>query len=98
MSRNVSYAWNVSRKSRVVKVLGPSAEKKGGVAAFTLEGVHRMTWLRFWTARAWQCAPGHHVPSGCTRGFGITAPHAPAFYLYSLQRGSGKLGSRDLSG
>jgi selenocysteine lyase/cysteine desulfurase len=35
-----------------VKLFGPSADKKGGVAAFTLKASIRMMWRRFWTRMA----------------------------------------------
>jgi cysteine desulfurase/selenocysteine lyase len=68
-----------------VKVFGPSADKKGGVAAFTLEGVHPHDVAQILDRDGIAVRAGHHCAQPLHEKFGIHATTRASFYLYSMK-------------
>lgn len=68
-----------------VKVFGPSADKKGGVAAFTLAGVHPHDVAQILDQDGIAVRAGHHCAQPLHEKFGIPATSRASFYLYSTK-------------
>jgi cysteine desulfurase/selenocysteine lyase len=66
-----------------VKVFGPSADKKGGVAAFTLEGVHPHDVAQILDQDGIAVRAGHHCAQPLHEKFNIPATSRASFYIYS---------------
>ena len=87
----IAYALEHLEEIPGVKVLGPSAEKKGGVAAFTLEGVHPHDVAQILDRSGVAVRAGHHCAQPLHEKFGISATTRASFYLYSLPEEVDKL-------
>ncbi len=74
-----------------VKVLGPTAEKKGGVASFTLDGVHPHDVAQILDHYGVAVRAGHHCAQPLHEKFGITATTRASFYLYNVKEEMDKL-------
>ena len=74
-----------------VKVLGPAVEKKGGVAAFTLEGVHPHDVAQILDHYGVAVRAGHHCAQPLHEKFGITATTRASFYIYNNKEEVDKL-------
>jgi cysteine desulfurase/selenocysteine lyase len=81
----VSYALERLEEIPGVKVYGPTAEKKGGVASFTLEGVHPHDIAQILDRDGIAVRAGHHCAQPLHEKYGITATARASFYVYSLQ-------------
>jgi len=68
-----------------VKVFGPSAQDKGGVAAFTFEGVHPHDVAQILDRDGVAVRAGHHCAQPLHEKFGITATSRASFYLYNTK-------------
>jgi cysteine desulfurase/selenocysteine lyase len=68
-----------------VKLFGPSADKKGGVAAFTLEGVHPHDVAQILDQDGIAVRAGHHCAQPLHEKFGIPATSRASFYLYTTK-------------
>ena len=68
-----------------VKVFGPSADKKGGVASFTLDGVHPHDVAQILDRDGIAVRAGHHCAQPLHEKFGIPASTRASFYLYSMK-------------
>ena len=68
-----------------VKVFGPSAENKGGVAAFTLDGVHPHDVAQILDRDGIAIRAGHHCAQPLHEKFGIPATSRASFYLYNTK-------------
>jgi cysteine desulfurase/selenocysteine lyase len=68
-----------------VKVFGPTADKKGGVAAFTLEGVHPHDVAQILDRDGIAVRAGHHCAQPLHEKFGIPATSRASFYIYSTK-------------
>jgi cysteine desulfurase / selenocysteine lyase len=68
-----------------VKLLGPSADKKGGVAAFTLDEVHPHDVAQILDSDGVAVRAGHHCAQPLHEKFGIPASTRASFYLYSTK-------------
>jgi len=68
-----------------VKVFGPSADKKGGVISFTLEGVHPHDVAQILDRDGIAIRAGHHCAQPLHEKFGIPATSRASFYLYSMK-------------
>jgi cysteine desulfurase/selenocysteine lyase len=68
-----------------VKVFGPSARKKGGVTAFTLEGVHPHDVAQILDRDGIAVRAGHHCAQPLHEKFGIPATSRASFYLYNTK-------------
>jgi cysteine desulfurase/selenocysteine lyase len=81
----VSYALERLEEIPGVKVFGPTAEKKGGVASFTLEGVHPHDIAQILDRDGIAVRAGHHCAQPLHEKYGITATARASFYVYSLK-------------
>ncbi len=68
-----------------VKLFGPSADKKGGVAAFTMEGIHPHDVAQILDQDGIAVRAGHHCAQPLHEKFGIPATSRASFYLYSTK-------------
>jgi cysteine desulfurase/selenocysteine lyase len=68
-----------------VKVFGPSADKKGGVAAFTLDGVHPHDVAQVLDKDGIAVRAGHHCAQPLHEKFDIPATSRASFYLYNTK-------------
>jgi cysteine desulfurase/selenocysteine lyase len=87
----VSYALERLEEIPGVAVLGPAADKKGGVAAFTLEGVHPHDVAQILDHYGVAVRAGHHCAQPLHEKFGITATTRASFYVYSMKEEVDKL-------
>ncbi len=68
-----------------VKVFGPPANKKGGVASFTLDGVHPHDAAQILDSVGVAVRAGHHCAQPLHEKFGIPATARASFYLYNTK-------------
>lgn len=68
-----------------VKLFGPGADKKGGVAAFTLEGVHPHDVAQILDRDGIAVRAGHHCAQPLHEKFGLPATSRASFYLYNTK-------------
>ena len=68
-----------------VKVFGPSVQHKGGVAAFTFDGVHPHDVAQILDQDGVAVRAGHHCAQPLHEKFGITATSRASFYLYNTR-------------
>lgn len=87
----VGYALERLEEIPGVKVLGPSAERKGGVAAFTLQGVHPHDIAQIVDRFGVAIRAGHHCAQPLHEKFGISATARASFYIYSIKEEVDKL-------
>ncbi|MEZ0396852.1 MAG: cysteine desulfurase [Anaerolineales bacterium] len=87
----IAYALERLEEIPGLKVFGPSAEKKGGVAAFTLEGVHPHDVAQILDGVGVAVRAGHHCAQPLHEKFNIPATTRASFYLYSLKEEVDKL-------
>jgi cysteine desulfurase/selenocysteine lyase len=66
-----------------VWVFGPSVDKKGGVASFTLEGVHPHDIAEILDKHGVAVRAGHHCAMPLHEKFGLPATARASFYLYN---------------
>lgn len=74
-----------------LKVFGPAVQHKGGVAAFTLEGVHPHDVAQILDGDGIAVRAGHHCAQPLHEKFGIPATSRASFYLYSTTQEVDKL-------
>jgi cysteine desulfurase/selenocysteine lyase len=87
----ITYALERLEEIPGVKVLGPTADKKGGVAAFTLEGIHPHDVAQIVDRYGVAVRAGHHCAQPLHEKFGITATTRASFYVYSMKEEVDKL-------
>jgi cysteine desulfurase/selenocysteine lyase len=68
-----------------VKLFGPDAAHKGGVAAFTLDGIHPHDVAQILDKDGIAVRAGHHCAQPLHEKFGIPATSRASFYLYSTK-------------
>src|SRR5215216_26011 len=68
-----------------VKVFGPSAQHKGGIAAFTLDGVHPHDVAQILDQDGIAVRAGHHCAQPLHEKFGLPATSRASFYLYNTK-------------
>jgi cysteine desulfurase/selenocysteine lyase len=66
-----------------LRLFGPSADKKGGVAAFTLDGIHPHDVAQILDQDGVAVRAGHHCAQPLHEKFSIPATSRASFYLYS---------------
>jgi cysteine desulfurase/selenocysteine lyase len=68
-----------------LKVFGPSAQHKGGIAAFTLDGIHPHDVAQILDRDGIAVRAGHHCAQPLHEKFGIPATSRASFYLYNTK-------------
>jgi cysteine desulfurase / selenocysteine lyase len=81
----IEYAMERLEEIPGVKLFGPSADKKGGVASFTLEGVHPHDVAQILDQDGIAVRAGHHCAQPLHEKFGIPATSRASFYLYNTK-------------
>jgi cysteine desulfurase/selenocysteine lyase len=86
-------AYTLERLEEIpgVRVLGPSEDKKGGVAAFVLEGVHPHDVAQILDHYGVAVRAGHHCAQPLHEKFGLPATTRASFYLYNTRAEVDKL-------
>jgi cysteine desulfurase / selenocysteine lyase len=79
----VVYAMDRLEEIPGVKVLGPAADKRGGVVAFTLEGIHPHDVAQILDSDGIAIRAGHHCAMPLHEILGIQASSRASFYLYN---------------
>lgn len=80
-----SYALERLEEIPGLKLFGPSADKKGGVAAFTLDGIHPHDVAQILDKDGIAVRAGHHCAQPLHEKFGIPATSRASFYMYSTR-------------
>jgi cysteine desulfurase / selenocysteine lyase len=68
-----------------VNLFGPSADKKGGVASFTFDGVHPHDVAQILDRDGIAVRAGHHCAQPLHEKYGIPATSRASFYLYNTK-------------
>ena len=84
-SELVNYAMQVLRTVRGLKLLGPEAEKRGAVTAFTLEGVHPHDVAQILDRDGIAVRAGHHCAMPLHDRYNIPATTRASYYLYNTR-------------
>lgn len=74
-----------------LNLFGPAIQHKGGVAAFTLEGIHPHDVAQILDGAGIAVRAGHHCAQPLHEKFGIQATSRASFYLYSTKNEVDKL-------
>jgi cysteine desulfurase/selenocysteine lyase len=82
----IEYALERLEEVPGLKLLGPTADKKGGVASFTFEGVHPHDVAQILDRDGIAVRAGHHCAQPLHERFGIPASTRASFYLYSTRQ------------
>jgi len=69
-----------------VKVFGPTVEHKGGVASFTLDGLHPHDVAQVLDGDGIAVRAGHHCAQPLHEKYGIPATARASFYLYNTRQ------------
>ncbi len=87
----ITYALECLEEIPGVRVLGPSADKKGGVAAFTLDDIHPHDVAQILDRSGIAVRAGHHCAQPLHEKYGIPATTRASFYIYSTKEEVDKL-------
>jgi cysteine desulfurase/selenocysteine lyase len=79
----IEYALERLEEVPGLKVLGPGADKKGGIASFTFDGVHPHDVAQILDREGVAVRAGHHCAQPLHERCGIPASTRASFYLYS---------------
>jgi cysteine desulfurase / selenocysteine lyase len=79
----IKYALERLAEVPGVTVLGPDAEKRGGVAAFTLDGIHPHDVAQILDHEGIAVRAGHHCAMPLHERYQIPASSRASFYLYN---------------
>src|SRR5512143_1400267 len=81
----IEYALERLEEVPGLRVFGPSADQKGGVASFTFDGVHPHDVAQILDRDGIAVRAGHHCAQPLHEKFGIPATTRASFYLYSTK-------------
>ncbi len=81
----IEYALERLEEVPGLKIFGPSASKKGGVASFTFDGIHPHDVAQILDRDGIAVRAGHHCAQPLHEKFGIPATTRASFYLYSTR-------------
>jgi cysteine desulfurase/selenocysteine lyase len=70
---------------RGLRILGPEADKRGGVTAFTLEGVHPHDVAQVLDADGIAVRAGHHCAMPLHDRYNLPATTRASYYLYNTR-------------
>ncbi len=79
----ISYALEALNEVDGLKVIGPDADHKGGVASFTLTGVHPHDIAQILDSEGIAVRAGHHCAMPLHEKFNLTATTRASFYIYN---------------
>lgn len=79
----ISYTLERLEEIPGIRVYGPAAPHKGGIAAFTLDGVHAHDVAQVLDAEGIAVRAGHHCAMPLHEKLGINATTRASFYLYN---------------
>jgi cysteine desulfurase/selenocysteine lyase len=79
----ITYALDRLNDVEGLNVFGPEVEKKGGVASFTMEGIHPHDVAQILDHHGIAVRAGHHCAQPLHDKFGISATARASFYLYN---------------
>ena len=81
----VAYAMERMAEVEGLKILGPAADRRGGVVAFTLEGIHPHDVATVLDADGVCVRAGHHCAMPLHDLLGVPASARASFHCYSLR-------------
>jgi cysteine desulfurase/selenocysteine lyase len=81
----IEYALERLEEVPGLKIFGPAAAKKGGVASFTFDGIHPHDVAQILDRDGIAVRAGHHCAQPLHEKFGISATTRASFYLYSTK-------------
>jgi cysteine desulfurase/selenocysteine lyase len=81
----IEYALERLEEVPGLHLFGPQADKKGGVASFTFDGVHPHDVAQILDRDGVAVRAGHHCAQPLHEKFGIPATTRASFYLYSTK-------------
>ncbi len=81
----VAYALDRLEEIPGLRLLGPPAEKRGGVAAFVLNGIHPHDVAQILDRQGIAVRAGHHCAQPLHEKFGLSATTRASFYLYNTR-------------
>ena len=81
----IGYALEALSEIEGLKVYGPPAEKKGGVASFTMRGIHPHDVSQILDSEGIAVRAGHHCAMPLHEKFGLPATTRASFYLYNTR-------------
>jgi cysteine desulfurase/selenocysteine lyase len=87
----ISYALDRLEEVPGVRVFGPNADHKGGVASFTLSNIHPHDISQILDTEGVAIRAGHHCAQPLHEKFGIPATARASFYLYTMTEEVDKL-------
>jgi len=79
----VTYAYQRLASIDKVKIMGPTPEQRGGVLAFTMEGIHPHDVAQMLDRDGIAVRAGHHCAMPLHRKFDVPASTRASFYLYN---------------
>ncbi|HPO59895.1 MAG TPA: aminotransferase class V-fold PLP-dependent enzyme, partial [Anaerolineaceae bacterium] len=85
------YAMEQIRALETVDIFGPEAEHRGGVIAFTMEGIHPHDISQVLDTDGIAVRAGHHCAMPLHLKFNIPATTRASFYLYNTREEVDKL-------
>jgi cysteine desulfurase / selenocysteine lyase len=68
-----------------VRIVGPTADKKGGIVSFVIDGVHAHDVSQWLDTRGIAIRAGHHCTMPLHQSLGITATSRASFYFYNTR-------------
>jgi cysteine desulfurase/selenocysteine lyase len=80
-----TYAMESLADAEGVSVLGPPAERRGGIVSFTLDSAHPHDVAQILDSHAVAVRAGHHCTQPAMDHFGIPATTRASFYLYNAR-------------
>lgn len=89
--RLISYALERLGEIPGLRVLGPPAPLRGGVVAFSLEGIHPHDVAQILDRHGIAVRAGHHCAQPLHEKFGLPATARASFYIYNLEEEVDKL-------
>ena len=87
----ISYALDRLEEIPGLRMFGPAAEKKGGVASFLLDGIHPHDVAQILDSDGIAVRAGHHCAMPLHEKFNIPATTRASFYLYNTMSEVDKL-------
>ena len=87
----ISYTMDRLEEIPGVRIFGPTAEKKGGVASFLLDGIHPHDVAQILDSDGIAVRAGHHCAMPLHEKFNIPATTRASFYLYNTMSEVDKL-------